>query len=327
MDDIPHRIPVESKKFIPRLRLFIRQQGLAYSTEKTYIYWVIYYIRYHKLQHPEKLGPKDVESFLTYLSVERNVSPKTQRIALNAINFLYRNFLRMPFENISFKYAKPKRKIPVVFSHNEAANVIGNLTGQYKLMAELMYGCGLRLMECCRLRVQDIDFELNQIIVKQGKGYKQRTTVLPEVLIPRLKEKIEEVAKLHAYDLKCGYGEVYLPYALARKYPNAATELIWQFLFPASSIGKDPYNGVLRRHHIHQTAVQKQIKKAIRASGIHKKASSHTFRHSFATRLLENGYDLRTIQELLGHSDVSTTELYTHVVRKGERGVISPLDN
>ncbi|PHS70749.1 MAG: recombinase XerD [Methylophaga sp.] len=327
MEDVPEHIPLSSTKFIPRLRLYIRQQGLAYATEKTYIYWVVYYIRFHKLQHPEQLGTTAIESFLSFLSIEKHLSPATQRTALNALNFLYRQFLKMPFKNLNFHYAKPSTKIPVVFSHREAINVINQLSGQYTLAAELMYGCGLRLMECCRLRVQDIDFELNQIILRETKGSKQRTTVLPEKIIPKLKSKINEVKQLHAYDLKRGYGEVYLPYALSRKYPNAASELKWQYLFPASEVAKDPRSGIIRRHHIHQSSVQKHIRTAIRSTNINKQASSHTFRHSFATRLLEKGYDLRTIQELLGHSDVKTTEIYTHVVKKGGRGVISPIDD
>lgn len=285
------------------------------------------YIRYHKLQHPEKLGVNEIESFLSFFSIERNVSPATQRTALNAINFLYRKFLKMPFDDLNFQYAKPSRRIPIVFSHDEANKVISKLSGQYVLMTELMYGCGLRLMECCRLRIQDIDFELNQIIVREAKGNKQRTTVLPVKVITKLANKINEVKKLHYYDTERGYGEVYLPYALSRKYPNAASEFHWQYLFPASSVGKDPRSGKIRRHHIHQSAVQKQIKKAIHATNIRKQVSSHTFRHNFATRLLESRYDLRTIQELLGHSDVKTTEVYTHVVKKGGHGVKSPLDN
>lgn len=290
MDDIPSRISPDSQKFIPRLRLFIRKQGLSYSTEKTYIYWVVYYIRFHNLQHPEDLNDKDIESFLSYLSIERHVAPATQRTALNALVFLYQRFLSRPLLNLEFNYAKHSRRIPVVFSHQEALRVIEQLMGQYVLMAELMYGSGLRLMECCRLRIKDVDFDMHQIIVREGKGNKQRTTVLPDKLVETLQYKIHEVEKLHEYDLERGYGEVYLPYALARKYPNSARELHWQFLFPASDVGKDPRDGTIRRHHIHRTAVQKQIRAAIRKANIHKQASSHTFRHSFATRLLENGY-------------------------------------
>ena len=205
--------------------------------------------------------------------------------------------------------------------------IISEMDGKPQLIANIMYGCGLRLMECCRLRIQDIDFSMNQIVVRESKGNKQRTTILPVVLIEKINIQIATVRKLHNYDLESGYGRVYLPYALARKYKNADMEFKWQYLFPASKLSTDPRDGSIRRHHIDESWVQKCVRKSLGSSKINKKASSHTFRHSFATRLLENGYDLCTIQELLGHSDVSTTEIYTHVVKKGGRGVQSPLDN
>ena len=322
MDDIPLPIPQDSDKFMHRLRAFMRKQGLSYSTEKVYVYWIVYFIRHYSMQRPEALGVKDVEEFLSYLSIQRNVAPATQKVALNSLSFLYTRFLDVSLDNLDFRYARQTQKIPVVFSHREAFEVISLLSGKYLLIAKLMYGSGLRLMESCRLRVKDIDFELNQIIVREGKGNKQRTTVLPEKLTSRLVTQIKEVKTLHKYDMESGYGEVYMPHALARKYPKAASTLAWQFLFPASNIAKDPRSNVFRRHHIHQSSVQKHVKRAIDSSLINKQASSH----SFATRLLERGYDLRTIQELLGHTDVSTTEIYTHVVKKGGRGVISPLD-
>lgn len=327
MEDIPVPIQSNATRLIPRLRLFIRKKGLAYATEKTYIYWVLYYIRFHNRRHPEQMGAAEVEAFLSFLSVERHASPSTQRTALNALNFLYRQFLQKPFSKLNFQYAKASARIPVVFSHDEAVSVLKNLSDLPLLAAQLMYGCGLRLMECCRLRVHDIDFELNQVILRETKGNKQRTTVLPDKLKIKLHEQIASVKHLHDFDVSCGYGEVYLPYALSRKYTRAAAELQWQYLLPAKKIAKDPRSGVFRRHHIHQSVVQKHIKRAILATQINKQASSHTFRHSFATRLLESGYDLRTIQELLGHSDVKTTEIYTHVVKKGGRGVISPIDD
>ena len=326
MDDIPVPIDPESTRFIPRLRLFIRQKGLAYSTEKTYIQWILHYIRFHKMRHPKDMGPTEVDEFLTYLALQRNVSPATQKNALNALVFLYKNFLDTPLGELQFSYAKTSRRIPVVLSHDEAISIIGNMGGIYQLMARLMYGCGLRLMECCRLRVQDIDFSMNQIVVRESKGNKYRTTVLPESLWEPLKEQIADTKKIHDFDLSRGYGKVYLPYALARKYKQAETDFKWQYIFPASDVAKDPRDGTIRRHHIHETVLQKSIRKAVTQSGILKKATSHTFRHSFATRLLEQGYDLRTIQELLGHSDISMTEIYTHVVRRGGRGVKSPID-
>lgn len=327
MDDIPIPVDSDSNRFIPQLRSFIRKKGLAYSTEKTYIYWIVYYIRFHKMRHPGEMEASDIDAFLSFLALERNVSPSTQKTALNALVFLYKQFLNVPLGDLQFRYARPSRRIPVVLSHAEALQIINNITIKHQLMGKIMYGCGLRLMECCRLRVQDIDFSMNQIIVRESKGNKHRTTVLPESLLQPLQEQIDSTRKVHDFDLARGYGKVYLPYALARKYKNAESEFKWQYIFPATDVSTDPREGIKRRHHIHETSIQKAVKQAVRKSGILKRATSHTFRHSFATRLLENGYDLRTIQELLGHSDVSTTEIYTHVVKKGGRGVKSPLDD
>ena len=229
MDDIPVSIDSGSKRFIPRLRLFIRKKGLAYSTEKTYVHWVVYYIRFHKMKHP-------VDEFLSHLSVERHVSPATQKTALNALVFMYKQFLNNDLGELQFAYAKSKKRIPIVLSHEEALTVIDHMSGAYKLMVQIMYGCGLRLMECCRLRIQDIDFAMNQIVVRESKGNKQRTTVLPESLIAALKEQINKTRQTHEYDLKRGYGRVYLPYALARKYKNADKDFKWQYVFPASDV-------------------------------------------------------------------------------------------
>jgi len=278
------------------------------------------------MQHPKELGVTEVDAFLTYMAVERNVSPSTQRTALNALVFLYKQFLNIELEELQFTYAKSSKRIPVVLSHDEAMSIINNMHGIYKLMANIMYGCGLRLMECCRLRIQDIDFSMNQIIVRESKGNKQRTTVLPESLFGPFKEQIANTKKTHDFDIARGYGNVYLPFALSRKYKNAESEFKWQYVFPASGVAKDPRDGAIKRHHIHESWVQKNVRMAVKKSNILKKATSHTFRHSFATRLLEQGYDLRTIQELLGHADVSMTEIYTHVVKRGGRGVKSPLD-
>lgn len=326
MKDIPPSVVPRSGRFLGNFRACSRLSGLAYTTEKTYVYWVRYFIRYTGKRHPDTMGEKEVSDFLSYLTLQRNVSPATQRTALNALIFLYRKFLKRESFELAFQYAKPKQRLPVVFSNAEALAVIGQLKGRYEVMARLMYGSGLRVMECCRLRVQDIDFGQNQLLVRESKGSRQRQTVLPQSLVQQLKQIIDDTRHIHEYDLSRGYGEVYLPYALSRKYPKAASEFAWQYVFPASDVATDPRSGMVRRHHVHESAVQKRVKEAIRKAAIHKHASCHTFRHSFATRLLENGYDIRTIQSLLGHADVKTTQIYTHVANRGGLGVISPID-
>lgn len=324
--DIPHDLPLKPIKFLDRLRLHIRQKRLAYSTEKTYVYWARLYILFHNKRRPETMGALEVEAFLNYLAVRRRVTVNTQKTALNALAFLYKSFLEQPFEGVQLTLASTPRKIPTVFSHTEALNVISYLDEPYRMMAQIMYGGGLRISEVLSLRIKDIDFSQRVIIVMFGKGNRHRRTILPTMLVDPLKTQIQFVKSQHTLDLASGYGSVYMPYALSRKYPNADTELGWQYLFPAKYLAEDPRSKAIRRHHILDRTVQKQVKTAIKKSGIHKHASCHTFRHSFATRLLENGYDLRTIQELLGHADVSTTEIYTHVLNRGGRGVVSPLD-
>lgn len=326
MEDVIKPLPKVPVRFLDRLRECIRKNRLAYATERTYVYWAKFYINYHGKRHPEDMGPDEVEAFLNFLALQRHVSPSTQKTALNALVFMYRKFLDMPFENIQIIKAQGPKKIPVVLSHEEATAIIDELKGSYRLLAQLMYGAGLRLGEAYRLRVKDIDFSQKAIVVLFGKGNKHRRTVLPESLIEELKSQINKVKVLHEQDTRDGFGSVYMPYALAKKYSSASRELAWQYLFPSADIACDPRSGELRRHHVHSRSVQRAVKSAIRKSKIIKHASSHTFRHSFATRLLENGYDLRTIQELLGHADVSTTEIYTHVLNKGGRGVRSPLD-
>ncbi len=306
-----------------------RLRTLHYSsrTEKAYIYWIRWYIRFHRSRHPREMGKADVEAFLSYLAVERNVSASTQNQALSALLFLYQQVLEIeiPWIDDVVRARRPSR-IPVVLSQAEVRAVISRLNGQHALIARLLYGAGLRLMESLRLRVKDVDFDLFQIVVRDGKGQKDRRTVLPESLLPVLREQVERVAQLHKQDCREGYGSVYLPYALQRKYPGAERELGWQFLFPANRIAADPQTGELRRHHAYSKTVQRAVKKAVRDSGVNKPASSHTFRHSFATHLLERGSDIRTVQELLGHKDVRTTQIYTHVLGRGASGVRSPLD-
>ncbi len=326
MDDIPLPLENEKSPFLRKVREVIRSRGLAYKTEKTYLLWIRRYIYFNKKRHPEELGEKEVSSYLSYLSLQRSVSANTQRTALNAIVFLYRDVVGRPLGELSHQYAKKSRHIPVVFTHQEALSVIQQLRMPYQLVAELMYGSGLRISEAIKLRVQDVDFGMNTLVVRNGKGNKDRVTLLPAILIDTLRLQIDYVAALHKKDLAEGFGEVYLPNALDRKYPAAATQLGWQYVFPANQISKDPRSDKRRRHHLMDSTVQRQVRSAIRRVGIAKKCGSHTFRHSFATRLLEAGYDLRTIQELLGHTDVKTTEIYTHVVKRGGKGVLSPLD-
>ena len=326
-DDIPPPLPAKPVRLLDQLRYFIRQQNKAYKTEKTYVHWVKRYIFFHHKKHPKSMGATEVEAFLSDLAIAGNTSPNTQKTALNALVFLYKQFLGCDLGELQFQYAKTARNIPVVFSHAEATAVIAHLAEPYKLKAQLMYGSGLRISECCRLRVQDIDFEMNMLVVRKSKGNKDRTTLLPQVAIERLKNQIQIVSALHRQDLSNGYGEVYLPYALSRKYPRAARELGWQYVFPAAQLSVDPRSKVKRRHHIMDRSVQRMVKQAIYKAGIHKKAGCHTFRHSFATRLLEHGYDIRTIQKLLGHADVRTTEIYTHVTKQGGMGVKSPADS
>jgi len=326
MLDIPKPIPANPVKFLDRLRAYIRTQNLAYKTEKTYVQWVVHFIHFHGKRHPEEMGETEIQTFLNHLVINRNVAQNTQRTALNALIFLYKRFLKRELKELDIKYSKRKRRIPTVFSHQEALSVINNLSGVYQLSAKIMYGSGLRISECLRLRVKDIDFDMSTIIVKEGKGNKERRTLLPQSLIAPLKEQISYVNNLHDFDMANGHGAVYLPNALDKKYPKAASQLAWKYVFPAEKIALDPRSNVYRRHHIVEATVQRQVKKAIQQAKIEKHAGPHTFRHSFGTKLLENGYDLRTIQELMGHTDVKTTEIYTHVINRGGRGVISPID-
>ncbi len=327
MEDIPKMIPSPPVKLLDRLRFFIRSQDLTYKTEQTYVAWIAQFIRFHNMRHPEQMGAPDVTAFLNHLSLNRNVAKNTQRTALNALVFFYKKFLHRDLGDLNIRYASRQQRIPVVFTHEEASAVINNLSAPYQLMAKLMYGSGLRLSECIKLRVMDVDFGMSNLLVRNGKGNKDRRTVLPQSVVEPLQVQIELVKRLHNFDMGNGHGSVYLPNALARKYPSAPFQLGWKFVFPAANVAKDPRSETIRRHHVMDSSVQRNIKKAIRDANISKHCGSHTFRHSFATRLLEQGYDIRTIQELLGHSDVKTTEIYTHVVNRGGKGVISPVDS
>lgn len=325
MDDIPRPLPSVPTRFLDQLRLLMRERGLAYSTERTYLRWIRSFIRFHHRRHPQDMGDVEVDAYLSWLAAERRVAPATQSIALNALVWMYRNRFERELGNLLYQRARPKRRVPVVLTHEEALALIDAMHEPLRLAFQLLYGCGLRQAECLNLRIKDIDFGMNEITVRHGKGGKDRRTVLPTTLRERLQTQVRNVRRIHAVDLAEGYGEVYMPGALARKYPSACTSTAWQYLFPSRNIAADPVTGTLRRHHMHHTVFRKTLKKALLSTGIHKQVTSHTFRHSFATRLLERGYDLRTIQELLGHSSIETTEIYTHVLNKGGRGVSGPL--
>ena len=321
-------MPIQSKSpFLESVRELIRVKHLSYRTEETYLGWIRRFILFHDKRHPQEMGAAEVQAFLTHLAVEGNVAASTQNQAFAALLFLYREVLRRPLDNLeSVVRAKLPKRLPEVLTKDEVQRVLAYLRGEEWLVANLLYGAGLRLMEGLRLRVKDLDFGYRQLIVRDGKGAKDRASVLPEKIIEPLKQHLARVELLHAEDLRLGFGEVYLPFALDRKYPNAGKEWIWQYVFPAAKRSIDPRSGKERRHHLSESIIQRAVKNAVGQANVLKKASPHTFRHSFATHLLEVGYDIRTIQELLGHKDVRTTQVYTHVVRRGGLGVRSPLD-
>ena len=273
------------------------------------------------------MGKDEIEAYLTHLAVNRHVSPSTQNQAFNALLFLYRNVLEIEFpENINAYRSKRPARLPTVLSKSETTKIISMITGFHQTMVKILYGSGLRAIECLRLRVKDLDFEMSEIMVHDGKGKKDRVTILPDDIMDPVRKHLIFIKQLHENDLSKGFGRVYLPYALSKKYKNAATEFIWQYVFPSKTMSIDPRSGIKRRHHIHQSSLNKAIKKAAKMARINKPITSHSFRHSFATHLLSDGYDIRTVQELLGHKDVSTTMIYTHVLNKGVRAVRSPLD-
>jgi integron integrase len=312
---------------LERVRNEIRIRHYSLRTEQSYIHWIRRFILFHKKRHPNEMGEPEISAFLTHLAVNRKVAASTQNQALSAILFLYQKVLDRKLEWLDdIVRAKRPSHIPVILTREETKLLLDEIPGINGLIARVLYGTGMRKMECLRLRVQDVDFDYRQIVIRSGKGDKDRVTVLPDVLVEKLHKQLDRARAIHNLDLDEGYGEVALPYALARKYPNAGKEWRWQYVFPATRRSVDPYNGVIRRHHWFDTNVSRAIKEAIRNIGINKRISVHTLRHSFATHLLENGYDIRTVQELLGHKDVKTTQIYTHVLNRGGRGVRSPLD-
>lgn len=315
------------KKLLDQVRDAIRLKHYSIRTEESYVTWIRRYILFHNKRHPNEMASAEIEAFLTHLAVDQQVAASTQNQALSALLFLYRDVLKssldLPIDAIRAK--RPKR-LPTVLTKEETLKAIERLSGTQRLMAKLLYGGGLRLMECLRLRVKDLDFAQRQIIVRDGKGMEDRVTMLPESLIIPLQEHLSHVKRIHAQDVAHGVGPVYLPFALERKYPHAGRLWIWQYVFPSDRLSKDPRTGITRRHHASESALQKAVSQAGRAVGLNKRISCHTFRHSFATHLLQQGYDIRTVQELLGHKDVKTTMVYTHVLNRGGLAVRSPLD-
>ncbi|RLB04875.1 MAG: integron integrase [Deltaproteobacteria bacterium] len=324
--------PLEStseawKKLERDTRRVLRLKRRSYRTEQAYIKWLLRFKNYVNCKNPEELLGSDVQSFLTYLAIEEKVSASTQNQALNALVFVFRHVLRKDFEGyIDAVRAKEKRRLPVVLTRREVNQIFAMLNGTHKLMAKLIYGCGLRVSECMRLRIKDIDLEMGTVTVRSGKGDKDRITILPENLKDDLLVHMDSVRIIYDRDRKNNVPGVWLPGALGKKYPNAGKEWGWFWLFPSRSLSVDPVSNTVRRHHIHEATLQRAFKKAVREAGITKNATVHSLRHSFATHLLENGYDIRTVQELLGHKNVQTTMIYTHVARKNILGVKSPLD-
>ena len=317
----------QKPKLLDQVRAAIRAKHYSIRTEEAYVQWIRRYILFHNKRHPREMGPPEINAFLSHLATARRVAASTQNQALCAILFLYKEVLEQdPGRLEGIVRAKKPKRLPVVLTPQEVAAILGQLSGVHWLMVSLLYGSGLRLMECLRLRVKDVDFSYLQIVVRDGKGGKDRVTVLPNRLCDPLRKHLGTVKTLHDQDLAAGFGRVYLPYALDRKYANAAAEWGWQYVFPAAGLSLDPRTGIRRRHHLGPLVLQRAVKAACRKAAVTKPVNCHAFRHSFATHLLEGGYDIRTVQELLGHSDVRTTMIYTHVLNRGGRGVHSPVD-
>ena len=327
MDEIVLQGEETIAELLALVRRTMRMRHLSMRTEETYLYTIRRYIRFHQRRHPRNLGVPEIRDYLSYLAIEGEVAASTQNVAFNALLFLYRDVLEIELEAIQgVTRAQRPARLPVVFSRNEVTAVLKAVAPAQHLPVSLLYGAGLRLMECVRLRVKDIDFEYSQITVRDGKGARDRRTTLPQSLVEALKAQLQSSRELWSCDQAQGQPPVYLPRALARKYPGAGYSWEWQWVFPSQRLSVDPRSGQVRRHHISEDGLQRAVKKAIAVAKIHKNGSCHTFRHSFATHLIENGYDIRTVQELLGHKDVRTTMIYTHVLNRGGHAVVSPLD-
>jgi integron integrase len=326
-DDAAREGPNTRPRLLEQVRDAVRRRHYSLRTEETYVHWIKRFIYFSGKRHPAGLGAAEVTAFLNHLARERDVAAATQNQALSALLFLYKEVLLQPLPWLDeLERARRPARLPTVLSVHEVQKLLSCMHGTKWLMAGLLYGAGLRLRECLKLRVKDVDFEYRQILVRDGKGAKDRVTMLPAALLEPLKSHLAEVRRLHDRDVAEGCGEVELPHALARKYPQVARDWSWKFVFPSFKRSSDPRTGAVRRHHLYENFVIRAVKEAARAAGIAKHVSCHTLRHSFATHLLESGYDIRTVQELLGHQDVSTTMIYTHVLNKGGRGVQSPMD-
>lgn len=314
-------------KLLNNVRTEIRRRNYSYRTEQAYANWIVRFVKFHDLKHPSKMGEREVIAYLNFLATEREVAASTQNQALCALLFLYNHVLDNPLHDMmDFKRAQKPQKLPVVLTPTEVKHLLEHMEDTPKLVAQLLYGAGLRISECLRLRVLDLDFDYNQIQVRSGKGRKDRITIMPQSTKQKLKEQVQRVKLIHQKDVEAGYPETLLPKALAQKYPDAASQLKWHYLFPSPKRSRDPRSGLVHRHHISDSLIQRKVKVAVKKSGINKHASCHTLRHSFATHLLENGYDIRTVQELLGHKALKTTMIYTHVIKNKGNVIKSPVD-
>ncbi len=321
--------PNPEYRLMDQVREVLRYYHYAYKTEQSYCSWILQYLKFYGGKtHPKDMGKNEVERFLSYLTEKRHVAAATQKQALNALIFLYKKVLDIELgDGIAPTRSKRRMNLPTVLTKKEVSRLLENMKGKHALMAKLLYGCGFRLMECVRLRVKDVDFGQGRIFVRNSKGGKDRTVILPDSIQQELQEQIDYVIALHKEDIREGFGEAYIPSALSSKYPNASRETGWQYVFPSKKLSKDPRSGKIMRHHVIESGLQKAVKHALNQARIYKKAGCHTFRHSFATHLLEAGTNIRVVQKLMGHADVKTTEIYTHVMKKDIDSVKSPLDN